>query len=406
MSFNAGHLYECSSSTLTPLVTSSTRLTPKPLTTKPSNRPSNKLPVASKKRRFSTIKATTVPLRRSSRFQQHNPKPAVKMDPAESSAPTQPTVFPAPTPARSSVAPNPIPAVLASFYSALLFLLNDLAVEMPSQDAATVEKVALQTMKIDATQDVVKFLGHLRCMSLTMCIDYKCLGDISLEPIMAKFSKSNEAWELLKDKVLLGANIPCLHDPIDPNATYYDDMMSSMRMCYAFYVDPRNRILNEKSTTGYIIRHILSTPDLKLKLFGVDKSVIVFVRYANKIADLVDAFKKASLDVCQFYGDMSREDKLLNQRNFSNKQPRIIVCTSAFGLDVDIGDLEHVLNAGDAIQQTERAGRRGQNSTRVTFTSQENIPEVEPESNNSEEKSLSSRNLARQKFGLYKNTCL
>ncbi|KAL9536653.1 hypothetical protein PS6_011839, partial [Mucor atramentarius] len=77
----------------------------------------------------------------------------------------------------------------------------------------------------------------------------------------------DEAMGLLRDKLLLGANIPCLGNPDNEDMTRYNDQMSSDGVGYSLINDPANEILHRDSTMHYIILQILSNEDLKQR-FG------------------------------------------------------------------------------------------------------------------------------------------
>lgn len=53
-------------------------------------------------------------------------------------------------------------------------------------------------------------------------------------------SLQDQANKIMRDGLLLGANLPCLGDPIDEDNTEYVDKMGSGRMGYSFLNDPEN----------------------------------------------------------------------------------------------------------------------------------------------------------------------
>lgn len=85
-------------------------------------------------------------------------------------------------------------------------------------------------------------------------------------------SLQDQANKIMRDDLLLGANVPCLGDPIDEDNTEYVDKMSSERIGYSFLNDPENSVLTDPKTSGYIPRHILSNQELRERFFGLSGS--------------------------------------------------------------------------------------------------------------------------------------
>ena len=137
---------------------------------------------------------------------------------------------------------------------------------VPFFELAAVTRIAEKYAADQPTMAKIIWCEHDNYNSL-----YYNNGRISIEGLSRLVLKlEDEAKELLETKILLGANVPCLGDPVNDDATEYTDLMSSQRMGYSFFKDPANAVLTSKSTSGYIIRHILSTPALKMRFFGVD----------------------------------------------------------------------------------------------------------------------------------------
>ncbi|KAK4514156.1 uncharacterized protein ATC70_001743 [Mucor velutinosus] len=85
-------------------------------------------------------------------------------------------------------------------------------------------------------------------------------------------SLKDQANLIMHDDLLLGANVPCLGDPVDEDNTEYVDKMSSERIGYSFLNDVENEALVDSKTSGYIPRHILSNRELRERFFGLDGS--------------------------------------------------------------------------------------------------------------------------------------
>lgn len=71
----------------------------------------------------------------------------------------------------------------------------------------------------------------------------------------------------LKDKLLLGADLPPLFDQGNLENTEFREMPSSTKAGYSFLRDPANDALHNKNTAQYILSYVFSTPAERFKFF-------------------------------------------------------------------------------------------------------------------------------------------
>ena len=89
--------------------------------------------------------------------------------------------------------------------------------------------------------------------------------------------------------------------------------------------------------------------------------------------------KEMGFNVGFYYGTLEKNDKEYMQNNFSNHNIKIMVCTNAFGMGIDIPDIRYVIeydlpsSIEDFLQQTGRASRDGKNAIALLLFSVEDI---------------------------------
>ena len=89
--------------------------------------------------------------------------------------------------------------------------------------------------------------------------------------------------------------------------------------------------------------------------------------------------KEMGFNVGYYYGTLEKNDKEYMQNNFSNHNIKIMVCTNAFGMGIDIPDIRYVIeydlpsSIEDFLQQTGRASRDGKNAIALLLFSVEDI---------------------------------
>lgn len=89
-----------------------------------------------------------------------------------------------------------------------------------------------------------------------------------------------EAMDLLQSEILLGANVPCLGDPIHPNNTVYSDKLQNTTLGYSFLTDVENKTLVREETKWFILQHIFSVQSLRQEFFGPSNTTPNFIRYS------------------------------------------------------------------------------------------------------------------------------
>jgi len=89
--------------------------------------------------------------------------------------------------------------------------------------------------------------------------------------------------------------------------------------------------------------------------------------------------KEMGFNVGYYYGTLDSDEKEYMQNNFSNHNLKIMVCTNAFGMGIDIPDIRYVIeydlpsSIEDFLQQTGRASRDGKEAIALLLFSLEDI---------------------------------
>ncbi len=89
--------------------------------------------------------------------------------------------------------------------------------------------------------------------------------------------------------------------------------------------------------------------------------------------------KEMNYNVGYYYGTMEKEEKDYMQNQFTDHKFKIIVCTNAFGMGIDIPDIRYVIeydmpsSIEDFVQQTGRASRDGKYREAILFFSSYDI---------------------------------
>jgi ATP-dependent DNA helicase RecQ len=117
--------------------------------------------------------------------------------------------------------------------------------------------------------------------------------------------------------------------------------------------------------------------DIILKyIFGHDEKIIIFVPTIKTGRKVWKALVNAGIETEFFYGKRKVNDKIRIQDEYKgviNSQLKVLICTSAFGMGINIPDIRSVIhwsipqNVEDYYQQFGRAGRDGKESRAVLF---------------------------------------
>ncbi len=107
--------------------------------------------------------------------------------------------------------------------------------------------------------------------------------------------------------------------------------------------------------------------------------------YTNTISDakeLLYHLKGQNIPVSLFHGQMSAENKISSMDDFKSGKSRVMVCTNAFGMGIDIPNIRTVINyklpssIEDYVQQTGRAGRDGSDSDAILYYNSEDLGQL------------------------------
>ncbi|MGM9970562.1 MAG: RecQ family ATP-dependent DNA helicase [Anaeroplasma sp.] len=101
------------------------------------------------------------------------------------------------------------------------------------------------------------------------------------------------------------------------------------------------------------------------------------IQECNKVFKLLKANK---INVSMYYGSLSKEDKKNNQDSFTRGINKVMICTNAFGMGIDIPDIRYVIEYNlpssleDFVQQVGRCSRDGRYAEAIILF---NIKDIE-----------------------------
>ena len=103
---------------------------------------------------------------------------------------------------------------------------------------------------------------------------------------------------------------------------------------------------------------------LKLVKSIGDKKIIIYAPYASQV-DKLNVFLGGKGIKCRTYhGGMDKNDKVQNTNDFIDNKINVLIATKAFGMGIDIPDIEHVIHyaptgsMNDYLQEIGRAARK------------------------------------------------
>ncbi|SFF92223.1 ATP-dependent DNA helicase, RecQ family [Desulfotomaculum arcticum] len=121
---------------------------------------------------------------------------------------------------------------------------------------------------------------------------------------------------------------------------------------------------HQKVVGGHDDFKLLKTQNIINSCIKHQKKCIVYCPYTSQVEDVVDSFDDVSKSrVGKYYGGFDKYEKIDSQNNFKNGQYFVMVCTKAFGMGVDIPNIEQVYhyaptgNLADYVQEIGRAAR-------------------------------------------------
>lgn len=110
-----------------------------------------------------------------------------------------------------------------------------------------------------------------------------------------------------------------------------------------------------------------------------NRSTIVYVRYIDKVDEILSKLYQADVQAVGYHSKMEDEEREKNQKAFMDDDVFVIVATSGFGMGIDKGTVRVVIHAGasysgcEYLQMAGRAGRNGQKSLCTTVTNDNDL---------------------------------
>src|SRR5690606_9195271 len=122
---------------------------------------------------------------------------------------------------------------------------------------------------------------------------------------------------------------------------------------------------HERFSANYESNKLTQTVDFIKRANDIGLKTLVYTPYTKHIRQIIDKLQSEHLDIATgYYGSLPAEQKEFSFRQFKSGQKKIMVSTKAFGMCVDISDLElvyhhapsHVLP--DYVQEIRRVARK------------------------------------------------
>lgn len=122
---------------------------------------------------------------------------------------------------------------------------------------------------------------------------------------------------------------------------------------------------HERFTTNYENNKLNQTVDFIKKVNEVGLKTLVYTPYTKHIRQIIDKLNGENLDIATgYYGSMPQQQREFSFLQFNSGLKKIMVATKAFGMGIDIDDIEVVYHHApsgllpDYIQEIGRAARR------------------------------------------------
>lgn len=103
----------------------------------------------------------------------------------------------------------------------------------------------------------------------------------------------------------------------------------------------------------------------KYILHNLDKLGIIYCVTIKNVYKVYNFLKDNNIDALIYHGELEPKEKERMQLKFTNNEVRIIICTNAFGMGIDIPNIRYVIEydmphtIDDFVQQVGRASRDG-----------------------------------------------
>ena len=122
---------------------------------------------------------------------------------------------------------------------------------------------------------------------------------------------------------------------------------------------------HDRFSTNYESNKLAQTVDFIKKINEVGLKTLVYTPYTKHIRQIIDKLNNDNLEIATgYYGAMPAEQKEFSFRQFKSGQKKIMISTKAFGMGVDISDIELVYHHApsgllpDYIQEIGRVARK------------------------------------------------
>lgn len=122
---------------------------------------------------------------------------------------------------------------------------------------------------------------------------------------------------------------------------------------------------HERFSANYESNKLAQTVDFIKKINEVGLKTLVYTPYTKHIRQIIDKLNNENLDIATgYYGALPAEQKEFSFRQFKSGQKKIMISTKAFGMGVDISDIELVYHHApsgllpDYVQEIGRVARK------------------------------------------------
>lgn len=122
---------------------------------------------------------------------------------------------------------------------------------------------------------------------------------------------------------------------------------------------------HDRFSANYESNKLAQTVDFIKKINEVGLKTLVYTPYTKHIRQIIDKLNNENLEIATgYYGSMPAEQKEFSFRQFKSGQKKIMISTKAFGMGVDISDIELVYHHApsgllpDYVQEIGRVARK------------------------------------------------
>lgn len=122
---------------------------------------------------------------------------------------------------------------------------------------------------------------------------------------------------------------------------------------------------HDRFSANYESNKLAQTVDFIKKINEVGLKTLVYTPYSRHIRQIIDKLKNDNLEIATgYYADMTAEQKEFSFRQFKSGHKKIMISTKAFGMGVDISDIELVYHHApsgllpDYVQEIGRVARK------------------------------------------------